>query len=220
MLMFLPGGDRAGGSAKRWSRREARGLLLRGEADYQLHLIYLWYERQHSTALRLIEGLRTRYPHNPVFYLRLADVQGNYIRNHQAALQTYRSMLDAARAGTHRIACDVGGVRAARHGAGDGCALRQRRSDRAVERGDRAEAGGAVRRARARVLSTRRRSRSSGTAIGCDRRVSARAAPRSLATIDCALREKIRAGDRACAGQHAHVPALVQKFFDFQSLFC
>ena len=98
MLMFLPGGDRAGG-LKEMEQTRSKGLLLRGEADYQLHLIYLWYERQHATALRLIEGLRTRYPTNPVFYLRLADVQGNYIRNHQAALQTYRSMLDAARAG-------------------------------------------------------------------------------------------------------------------------
>ena len=97
-LMFLPGGDRAGG-LKEMEQTRSRGLLLRGEADYQLHLIYLWYERQHATALRLIEGLRTRYPANPVFYVRLAEAQGNYIRNHQAALATYRSMLDAARAG-------------------------------------------------------------------------------------------------------------------------
>ncbi len=104
MLMFLPGGDRAGG-LREMEQTRSRGMLLRGEADYQLHLIYLWYERQHSTALRLIEGLRTRYPHNPVFALRLAEVQGNYVRNHQSALQTYRSMLDAARAG--RIASPV-----------------------------------------------------------------------------------------------------------------
>ena len=98
MLMFLPGGDRAGG-LKEMEQTRSKGMLLRGEADYQLHLIYLWYERQHATALRLIEGLRVRYPHNPIFYTRLADVQGNYMRNHQAALQIYRSMLDAARTG-------------------------------------------------------------------------------------------------------------------------
>ena len=98
MLMFLPGGDRAGG-LREMEQTRAKGLLLRGEADYQLHLIYLWYERQPLTALRLIEGLRSRYPTNPVFYIRLADVQANYIRNHQAALQTYRSMLEGARAG-------------------------------------------------------------------------------------------------------------------------
>ncbi len=34
-----------------------------------------------------------------MFYLRLAEVQSGYVRNHQAALQTYRAMLDGARAG-------------------------------------------------------------------------------------------------------------------------
>lgn len=98
MLMFLPGGDRAGG-LKEMEQTRSNGMLLRGEADYQLHLIYLWYERQHTTALRLIEGLRTRYPNNPVFHIRLAEVQANYSRDHRAALQTYRLMFDAARSG-------------------------------------------------------------------------------------------------------------------------
>jgi tetratricopeptide (TPR) repeat protein len=98
MLMFLPGGDRAGG-LREMEQTRSRGMLLRGEADYQLHLVYLWYEHQYPTALRLAEGLRARYPHNPVFSLRVGDTQGSYIRNHDAALLTYRSMLDAARAG-------------------------------------------------------------------------------------------------------------------------
>ena len=107
MLMFLPGGDRARG-LKEMEQARSKGMLLRGEADYQLHLIYLWYERQPTTALQLVEGLRARYPHNPVFYLRLAEVQSDYVRNHQAALQTYRAMLDAARGRTGRHAVDVG----------------------------------------------------------------------------------------------------------------
>lgn len=98
VLMFLPGGDRAGG-LKEMEQTRSKGMLLRGEADYQLHLIYLWYERQHATALRLIEELQARYPTNPILRLRLADVQGLYVRDHHAALQTFRSMLDAARAG-------------------------------------------------------------------------------------------------------------------------
>lgn len=98
MLMFLPGGNRAGG-LKEMEETRTSGLLLRGEADYQLHLIYLWYERQQATALRLINGLHARYPTNPVFHLRLAEVQGDYVRDHQSALQTYRSMLEAARTG-------------------------------------------------------------------------------------------------------------------------
>src|SRR5215210_3593336 len=95
MLLLLPAGDRAGG-LKEMEQTRSQGMLLRGEADYQLHLIYLWYERQAMRSLGLIEGLRSRYPHNPVFYGRLASVQGDYLKNHQAALQTYRSLFDAA----------------------------------------------------------------------------------------------------------------------------
>ena len=97
-LLFLPGGDRAGG-LREMEQTRSSGMLLRGEADYQLHLIYLWYERQPTTAFRLVEGLRSRYPHNPVFYLRLAEAEGDYLRNHANALKTYRALFDAARAG-------------------------------------------------------------------------------------------------------------------------
>jgi tetratricopeptide (TPR) repeat protein len=96
MLLFLPGGDRAGG-LREMEQTRSRGMLLRGEADYQLHLIYLWYERQYATAVRLIDGLQGRYRNNPVFYVRLAEAQGSYLRDHQAALQTYRALFDAAR---------------------------------------------------------------------------------------------------------------------------
>jgi len=94
-LLLLPGGDRAGG-LKEMEQARSQGVLLRGEADFQLHLIYLWYERQPATALRLIEGLKKRYPHNPVLYQKLAEVQGNYLRDHAAALRTYRELYDAA----------------------------------------------------------------------------------------------------------------------------
>lgn len=95
-LLLLPSGDRTGG-LREMEQTRSQGLLLRGEADYQLHLIYLWYERQSLRSLGLIDGLRTRYPHNPVFDLRLALVQSGYLNNHQAALQTYRALADAAR---------------------------------------------------------------------------------------------------------------------------
>ena len=32
--------------------RAQRGRLLQGEADYQLHIVYLWYERQHGAGAR------------------------------------------------------------------------------------------------------------------------------------------------------------------------
>ncbi len=97
-LLFLPGGDRAGG-LKEMAQTQNRGMLLQGEADYQLHLIDLWYEHQPMTALRLVEGLQSRYPHNPLFALRVAVIQSDYFHNAQASLQTYHAVLDAARGG-------------------------------------------------------------------------------------------------------------------------
>jgi tetratricopeptide (TPR) repeat protein len=97
-LLLMPGGNRAGG-LREMEQTRSRGMLLRGEADYQLHLIYLWYENQPATSLRLIEGLRARYPHNPVFPLRTAVVQSDYFNDHRAALETYRTLFEAARRG-------------------------------------------------------------------------------------------------------------------------
>jgi tetratricopeptide (TPR) repeat protein len=98
VLFFLPAGDRAGG-LREMQQTQHRGLLLRGEADYQLHLIYLWYERQPMTALTLVDGLRVRYPHNPLFALRAAIIQNDAFHNAQASLQIYRTLLESALAG-------------------------------------------------------------------------------------------------------------------------
>jgi len=98
VLLFLPAGDRAGG-LREMQQTQNSGLLLRGEADYQLHLIYLWYEHQPAAALRLVEGLRMRYPHNPLFALRAAIIQNDAFHDTQASLQIYRALVDAARAG-------------------------------------------------------------------------------------------------------------------------
>ena len=37
-------------------RARERGQLLRSEADYQLHVLYLWYEKQPERALELLDG--------------------------------------------------------------------------------------------------------------------------------------------------------------------
>ena len=42
-LLLLPGGNRQEGLAQMLRARD-EGRLLQGEADYQLHIIYLWYE--------------------------------------------------------------------------------------------------------------------------------------------------------------------------------
>src|SRR4029078_800448 len=44
-LLLMPGGDRVEGMREMLLARN-RGALLRDEADYQLHWLYLWYERQ------------------------------------------------------------------------------------------------------------------------------------------------------------------------------
>ena len=50
-LLLLPGGDRKEG-LREMLRARSRGRLMQGEADYQLHVIYLWYERQTRRAHR------------------------------------------------------------------------------------------------------------------------------------------------------------------------
>ena len=44
-LLFLPGGDRVEGLREMLQARD-HGELLSGEADYQLHFVYLWYEQK------------------------------------------------------------------------------------------------------------------------------------------------------------------------------
>src|SRR5262249_35911346 len=69
-LLMLPGGNRAKGLAQ-MQRTRTRGRLLRGEADYQLQILYLWYERRADLAVDLLESLHERYPGNPLFLAQL-----------------------------------------------------------------------------------------------------------------------------------------------------
>ena len=55
-LLLLPGGDRAQGLREMLEARE-QGELLQGEADFQLHWLYLWYEQQPDRALALLRAL-------------------------------------------------------------------------------------------------------------------------------------------------------------------
>jgi hypothetical protein len=100
-LLLLPGGDKAEGMREMMRARE-HAELLGDEADYQLHIIYLWYEKDPQRALALLTGLRDRHPRNPLFPQLIAQVQDVYFHDLQASLRTWRSMLDAARG--HRFA--------------------------------------------------------------------------------------------------------------------
>ena len=94
-LLFLPGGDRKVG-LEQMQRARARGRLLQGEADYQLHIIYLWYEKQTARALHILEGLRQQYPGNPLFLSEIARIQDEYLHDPTASLESWRALLAAA----------------------------------------------------------------------------------------------------------------------------
>jgi tetratricopeptide (TPR) repeat protein len=97
-LLLLPGGDRTEGMQE-MLRARGGGQLLGDEADYQLHLIYLWYEKQPQRALDLLRALRDRHPRNPHFLQRIAEVQDVYLHDAAASLASWEALLDAARAG-------------------------------------------------------------------------------------------------------------------------
>ena len=95
-LLLLPGGDREEG-LREMLRARSRGRLLQGEADYQLHIIYLWYEEQPQRALELLHGLQARYPANPLYLAQIAHIQDAYQHDILASLETWRTLLAAAR---------------------------------------------------------------------------------------------------------------------------
>lgn len=92
-LLLLPGGDRAQG-LQEMLRARSGGELARSEADYQLHLLYLWYEKQPQRALDLLADLRRRHPTNPHFLQLIAEVQDVYLHDRTASLRSWQTLLD------------------------------------------------------------------------------------------------------------------------------
>jgi tetratricopeptide (TPR) repeat protein len=97
-LLLLPGGDRVLGMEEILRARSA-GQLIRSEAEYQLYVIYVWYEKQPASAIELLGKLRARYPHNPHFAQAIAEIQDFYIDDTPASLRTWQELLDAAQRG-------------------------------------------------------------------------------------------------------------------------
>jgi tetratricopeptide (TPR) repeat protein len=97
-LLLLPGGDRAGGLAE-MERARTDGLLVRDEADYQLHTIYVWYEKDYKRALEYLAGLTDRHPRNPHFQQAAAEILDFYIDDTAASLRAWEALLEAARQG-------------------------------------------------------------------------------------------------------------------------
>lgn len=97
-LLLLPGGDRVAGMQEMLRARNG-GQILRDEADYQLQVIDLWYEKDPQRALDLLEGLRDRHPRNPIFLRSIAEVEDVYMHDLTASLRSWQALLEAARAG-------------------------------------------------------------------------------------------------------------------------
>ncbi len=111
-LLLMPGGDQARGLAE-IARARDQGLLLKGEADYQLQRLYLWYEHRTDDALALLADLDARYPTNPIFLQRIAEVESTYRHDRARSVAAWTTLLDRARHG--RVACaDLIAKRAAR----------------------------------------------------------------------------------------------------------
>ena len=101
-LFLLPGGDRVDG-LRQLERAATQGELVRGEAQYQIHVIYLWYEQKWREALVLVRGLQARYPHNPHFRQVEAEILDVYVHDAAASLRASEQLLALARAGAvHR----------------------------------------------------------------------------------------------------------------------
>jgi hypothetical protein len=97
-LLLLPGGDRKAGLQQMADAYE-QGDVIRGEAAYQLHLIYLWYEERPADALALIRELQQRYPRNPLFVLNEATILDVYFHDVEASVHVLRELMARAQAG-------------------------------------------------------------------------------------------------------------------------
>lgn len=98
-LLLLPGGDRVQG-LEELERGRSGGALVADEADYQLHLIDLWYEKQPARAVERLRALRDRHPRNPHFRQLIADLQEFPLRDFDASRRSYQELLDLAVSGS------------------------------------------------------------------------------------------------------------------------
>jgi tetratricopeptide (TPR) repeat protein len=101
-LLLLPGGDREEG-LRQLERAATRGVLVRGEAQYQMHVLYLWYEEKWPAALEIIRGLQLRYPRNPLLRQIEAEILDRYFHDAAASLRASEELLAlAGRGAVHR----------------------------------------------------------------------------------------------------------------------
>ncbi|MGE3491045.1 MAG: hypothetical protein AB7N29_13650 [Vicinamibacterales bacterium] len=97
-LLQLPGGNRVEG-LQQLERAASLGQLVRGEAEFQIHVLYLWYENKWPEALGIIRGLQQRYPHNPLFRQIEAEILDRYFHQPAESLRASQQLLALARDG-------------------------------------------------------------------------------------------------------------------------
>jgi len=97
-LLALPGGDREGG-LQQLERAAERGVLVRGEAQHQIQMLYVWYEHKPTEALALIRRLQQRYPHNFLFREIEAEIHDKQFHDHAASRKASEDLLALAQAG-------------------------------------------------------------------------------------------------------------------------
>ncbi|MDP2321351.1 MAG: hypothetical protein Q8O42_18675 [Acidobacteriota bacterium] len=103
-LLLLPGGNRVEG-LQQLERAATQGQLVSGEAQFQIHVLYLWYENKFREALELVKGLQRRYPRNPLFLQIEAEILDVYFHDPAASLAASERLLALARGGlVHRPA--------------------------------------------------------------------------------------------------------------------
>ncbi len=156
-LLLMPGGDRDDG-LRQLERAATQGVLVGGEAQYQIHILYLWFEKKWREALVIVRELQARYPRNPLFRQIEAEVLDTYFHDPAASLAASEQLLALAAAGeVHRA--DLAMVVARLNAATQLIALQQ--TDRAAAFLDRVIAdapsapAGALARARALRRSIR-----------------------------------------------------------------
>ena len=94
-LMLMPGGNRVEG-LQQLERAATQGLLVRGEAQFQIHVLYLWYENKWREALAIVRSLQARYPHNPLFHQIEAEVLDVYAHHAEDSLRASERLLALA----------------------------------------------------------------------------------------------------------------------------
>jgi len=98
-LLLLPGGNRVEG-LQQLERAATQGQLVRGEAQFQIHVLYLWYENKFREALDIVRELQARYPRNPLFYQIEAEILDAYFHDPAGSLRASERLLARAQAGT------------------------------------------------------------------------------------------------------------------------